>query len=100
MILVGNQVVENHDQIPIGRLMEHVSTSAEQDGQSAYQGLINICGKLAKRKWDRFWVVSIKKKKKKIVITILPQNTPGTEEIHRYDMMSSSSTGLKPAGKL
>ena len=42
--------------------MEHVSTSAEQDGQSAYQGLINICGKLAKRNWDRFWVVSIKKK--------------------------------------
>ena len=56
-------MVENHDQIPIGRLMEHVSTSAEQDGQSAYQGLINICGKLAKRKLDRFWVVSIKKKK-------------------------------------
>ena len=99
MILVaGNPVGEIHDQIPIGRLMEHVSTSAEQDGQSAYQGLINICGKLAKRKWDRFWVVSIKKKK--IVITILPQNTPGTEEIHRYDMMSPSSTGLKPAGKL
>ena len=73
-------MAEIHDQIPIGRLMEHVSACAEQDSQSAYQGLINICGKLAKKNWDRFWVVSIKKK---VVIT------PGTEEIHRYDMMAS-----------
>ncbi|XP_058954224.2 uncharacterized protein [Pocillopora verrucosa] len=41
---VGNPVAEIHDQIPIGRLMEHVSACAEQDSQSAYQGLINICG--------------------------------------------------------
>ena len=31
---------------------------------------------------------------------MLLQNTPWTEEIHRYDIMASSSTGLKPAGKL